>query len=112
MCRLEGASTREKSVLANVNDSVWALNGDTVTINCSHPATSGDIWSQRAPDGTESASPPAVRVPNVGSTLTVSMSPSLNGTSHKCILQDFRGTRVFESGWITLFLGGRPTIVP
>ena len=95
-----------------MNDSVWALNGDTVVLNCSHPDTSGDIWSQRAPDGTESASPPAVRTQDVGAMLTVSMSPSLNGTSYKCILTDFRGNRVFESGWITLFLGGRPTIVP
>ena len=104
---LVGASTREKSVVANVNDSVWALNGDAVVLNCRHPATSGDIWSQRAANGTESAAPGPVRVANVGSTLTVSMSPSLNGTSYKCILTDFRGTRIFESGWIALFLGGR-----
>ena len=57
-----GASIREKAVVANVNDSVWALNGDTVAINCHHVATSGDIWSQRAPDGTESAAPGSVRV--------------------------------------------------
>ena len=108
-----GARTREKAVSgvpANVDDSLWALNGDTVVLNCRHPATSGDIWSQRAPDGTESAAPGPVRVANVGSTLTASMSPSLNGTSYKCILTDFRGTRVFESGWIKLFLGGRSMI--
>ncbi|XP_065828469.1 uncharacterized protein [Oscarella lobularis] len=98
-------STREKEVEANVNDFVWALNGDTVLLNCSHPATSGDTWSQRAANGKESPAPPAVRTATVGSTFTVLMSPSLNGTSYKCILQDFQANRVFESGWNMLLLG-------
>ena len=91
-----------KVVVADVNDAVWAFNGDTIVLNCSHPATSGDVWSQRTPDGTESPGPPTVRTPKVGSTFTVTASPSLNGNSYKCILQDFRGIRIFESGWITI----------
>ncbi|XP_065834333.1 neural cell adhesion molecule 1-like isoform X2 [Oscarella lobularis] len=104
---VKGATTREKAVVvANMNDSFWALNGDAVVLNCTHPATSGDIWSQQATDGTESAVPRAlVRTFNGGSALTVTMSPSLNGISYKCVLQDFRRNVVFESGWITLLLG-------
>ncbi|XP_065826314.1 neural cell adhesion molecule 1-like isoform X2 [Oscarella lobularis] len=102
----KGASSREKDLAANVDDSVWALNGDTVVLNCSHPDTIGDVWSQRAPDGTvSSVSPAAVQAFVGGSMLTLSMSPSLNGTSYRCVLTDLNVNRLFESGWITVLLG-------
>ena len=102
-----GAITREKKLAANVDHSVWALNGDTVVLNCSHSDTLGDSWTQRVPDGTVSpVSPAAVQAFVGGSTLTVSMSPYLNGTSFRCVLTDLNVNRVFESGWITLLLGG------
>ncbi|XP_065826349.1 uncharacterized protein [Oscarella lobularis] len=103
-----GAITREKKLAANVDHSVWALNGDTVVLNCSHSDTLGDSWTQRVPDGTVSpVSPAAVQAFVGGSTLTVSMSPYLNGTSFRCVLTDLNVNRVFESGWITLLLGDK-----
>ena len=96
-----------------MDDSVWALNGDTVVLNCNHSDTIGDVWSQRAPDGTvSSVSPAAVQAFVGGSMLTVSMSPSLNGTSYRCILTDLNVNRLFESGWITVLLGGTYARLP
>ena len=105
-----GATRRGKELAANVNDSVWALNGDTVVLNCSHPATAGATWNRKATDGTVSAVS-STTVASVGSTVTVSMSSSLNGTSYRCILSDLNSNRVFESGRITLLLGGTWTLV-
>ena len=100
---------REKTLVRNVDDSIWALNGDSVRLICNDPSTYVGFWSRRWRNGTETAINFALTV-NVGSVVTLTMSQSLNGSSYLCQLADRAVSVIFTSGRITLLLGGTVTL--
>ena len=97
--RFSGA-TREKSLVRNVDDSIWALNGDFVRLICNDRATAGGVWTRRGRNGTETAINSALTA-NVGSVVTLTMSQSLNGSSYRCRLADDQFSIIFTSGCLS-----------
>ena len=107
--RFSGAN-REKVLVENANDSIWALDGDSIRLVCRHSRTSISQWFRRSANGVETLTMIATTI-NVGSDLTLTMSQALNGSSYRCRLVDVGLSPVFASGQNTLLLGGTALLI-
>ena len=99
--------------MPNVDDLIWALDGDSVRLVCRHSRASIGQWFRRWPNGTETQVAPDLSstTRNVGSVLTLTMSQSLNGSSYRCRLFDLTPAEVFASGQNSLLLGGSTVLM-
>ena len=108
--RFSGAN-REKVLVQNADDSIWALDGDSIRLICRHPRTIISQWFRRWPNGTETQLSTMIATTiNVGSVLTLTMSQSLNGSSYRCRLIS-SSLISFLSGQYSLLLGGSAVLL-
>ncbi|XP_065826249.1 netrin receptor unc-40-like isoform X2 [Oscarella lobularis] len=98
-------ANREKVLAQNADDSIWALDGDSIRLVCRHSRTSIAQWFRRSVNGAVTQLVRAITTTNVGTVLTLTMSQSLNGSSYRCRLIAVGLSPVFDSGQNRLLLG-------